>query len=182
MTRPDLQVVFAENERDAASGEISKDIQHDPLRSSRFTRVPDGVYLIGYVEYRIIETYRRLTCVSEFVIERGPLGEPELDLGGYRVRRYVAQPRPTQYPSLLGNFAKDFTQSIGLNPPGFLHRLTPDDIYGDCVLKARIGEVVKDADGDPLPDGARKSVVRKIIARIEGVPPYLARRGGSPGG
>ena len=74
------------------------------------------------------------------------------------------------------NLATDFRQIIELVPPAHLSKIPLPDIYGNCVLLARVEFVKENAAHDEIPEGARTSIIRAFIKRIAGTPPYLARR------
>ena len=150
---------------------------YDPKISSRFTRVPDGIYELGYLGCEERMLYGRPTYVSEWeILARLAEGEDRHEYRNWLLRRYAAKPAETEHFSLRGSFAKDFQMITGLVPPRHLHRIPPSAIYSNCIVEARVGLVTTDEDGDPLPETSYHSVVRKILRRVEGSPPYLSRR------
>ena len=72
--------------------------------------------------------------------------------------------------------AKDFRMIVELIRPKNLSALNPADFYSDCLLRARVRTIQKDDDGDQVPEGARCSVISKILGRDAGSPPFLRRR------
>ena len=80
---------------------------------------------------------------------------------------------------MRSNLAKDYRQITGLVPPRGLHSFHPQDLYANCQLEVRVGYIERNEDGLVVPEGARYSVIRQIVARVAGVPPILQRKGRS---
>ena len=88
---------------------------------------------------------------------------------------FIKPVKKTWKRSLRAKLARDFRQIIGRLPPKDLHSIRLEHIYSGCTLLVDVCFVKKNHEGDVVPERARYSVIRKIVERVDGTPPYLRR-------
>lgn len=148
-------------------------------------QVPGGLYQLSYVSSKLVKRYRRSVWDILFEIVSGPAGglkgEDGQPLGpdafaGQRLLYYLTKPEPSDRPSLRSKLATDYRLIAERLPPRHLHRIRPQDLYGETLLEAIVRGREKSDRGDTLPEGARVSSVARITGRLAGCPPLLKRQ------
>jgi hypothetical protein len=136
------------------------------------TLVPPGDYLVGFLRNEDKYQFYGRTCwrCSWQILEEGPYSGPTL-YSWFNLPAAGAPLRPSH------DYSKAFVVATGLRPPKDLAEHRPSWFLGDCQFQARVRTVDKDSNGVKRPDAASYSRLSFLIERVEGLPPYLQRRG-----
>lgn len=136
---------------------------YKPSRDPLYTRVPNGLYVVGLESAKRRKPFGRLVWRTTWQIVEGPhLGE----------RLYFFIPiMPEGAPPKRGyRMTGVYQVATGRPPPRDLWRRNPSSFLKDAYFEARVSTVKRDWQGGEVPEEARYSRITGLSRTVAGGP------------